>query len=532
MAKLSVEEIKRLKVSKMMCEESMLFFMRYFFKAIHKKKLKIWLHQEVICNALERVMRGECKRLIINIAPRLGKTQTAVINFIAYALAMNPSANFMHLSYSDDLVLDNSEKIRDIIESPEYKQLFGNVNLKKDSKAKKKWKTDAGGSLYVASAAGQVTGFGAGKVDEDQETDYEQEMNILNFIDGIEEKREFNGAIIIDDPIKPEDTDYTVRREKVNQRFETTIRNRVNSRNTPIIIIMQRLHPEDLCGYLLENEPDEWEVIKLPVLLDQDAIDTIHKYLDRPIDLKVGDLLCEDKMNHEEIEKEKKKARLKNTTHFETQFMQDPQPKEGLCFAKSELKYLDDIGFNKIMEMDGIEIFYGDTADEGNDHYSMPFAKIVNRKVYVHDCIFTPDNLSAVEPRIIASVGEYFPHTVFIEANNAGSLHIKDLRKNIPQYQSLINKELAKSGKNKSFYTRIHGVKNTTNKMIRILSQEGFIKDNFIFRAEIPLNSEYYRFMKQIWSYLKNGKESRDDAPDSIAGLAYVIRVFFSHLFD
>ena len=66
--------------------------------------------------------------------------------------------------------------------------------------------------------------------------------------------------------------------------------------------------------------------------------------------------------------------------------------------------------------------------------------------------------------------------------------------------------------------------------MIRILMQESFIKDHFIFRAEFAPDSEYGKFMKQIWKYLRNGKEKRDDAPDSIAGLAYVIRTFYGHL--
>ncbi|WP_159522847.1 hypothetical protein [Sunxiuqinia indica] len=532
MSNLTPDEIKRLKVAKVKCEKEMLFFTRYFFKAIHKRKFMVGPHHVIIANALERVMRGECKKLIINIAPRFGKTELAVINFIAYALALNPSSNFMHLSYSDDLVLENSEKIRDIIESDEYKTLFGNVQLKKDSKAKKKWKTEAGGSIYVASAAGQVTGFGAGKVDDDDtQTDIQSDIDILNFIDGIDDKRGFNGAIIIDDPIKPADTDYTTRREKVNQRFENTIRNRVNSRNTPIVIIMQRLHPEDLCGYLMESEPDEWEVIKLPVVWDKDSIKTAQKYGFDISGIKIGDPLWPFKLNHEEIAKEKKKARLKNTTHFETQFMQDPQPKEGLCFAKSELQYLDDIKFDRMMEQPGIELFYGDTADEGEDNYSMPMAKIINGKVYIHDVIFAQDNLSAIEPRIIVAVGDHSPVKVFIEANNAGSLHIKDLRKNIPAYQNVINKRLAKSGKSK-MSTKVHGVKNTTNKLIRILSQEGFIKDHFVFRAEIVPDSEYGKFMKQIWRYLKNGKEKRDDAPDSIAGLAYVVRTFYGQLFN
>jgi hypothetical protein len=535
MAKLSTEEIKKLKVAKIKCEESLLFFTRYFFKIIHKRKFVVGDHHKIICEALERVMRGECKRLIINISPRFGKTELAVINFISYALALNPSANFMHLSYSDDLVLDNSEKIREIIESPEYKQLFGNVTLKKDSKAKKKWKTDAGGSLYVASAAGQVTGFGAGKVDLEEEDLIEDiiENNevIDDFISRIDDKKGFNGAIILDDPIKPEDADYTTRRDKVNQRFDSTIRNRVNSRNTPIIIIMQLLHPEDLCGYLLEQEPDEWEVIKLPVIWDENSIKIAHKYVPALSQIKVGMPLWPFKMNLEEIEKERKKARLKGSTYFETQFMQDPQPKEGLCFAKKDLQYLDNIGFENIMQMPGIEIFYGDTADEGEDNYSMPMGKIINGKVYVHDVIFTRDNLTAVEPRIIVKVSEYGPIKLFIEANNAGALHMRDLRKNIPLYQSLLLRE-KKRDNIKIVNTQVHGIKNTANKLIRIISQEGFIKERFVFRAEFDTNGEYGRFMKQIWQYLRNGKEKRDDAPDSIAGLAYVSRTFFGTLFN
>ena len=521
------QEIKKLKVAKFKCEQSMLFFTRYFFKAVQHRKFIVGLHHQIISNALEKVMRGECKRLMINIAPRFGKTEMAVVNFISNSFALNPACEFMHLSYSDDLVLDNSEKIRDIIESPEYKTMFGNVNLKKDSKAKKKWKTDAGGKLYVASTAGQVTGFGAGKVDEE---DIFGEID--EFVNDFSNKKQFNGALIIDDPIKPDDADYTTRREKVNSRFDSTIRNRVNSRNTPIIIIMQRVHPEDLCGYLLEQEPDEWEVVKLPVVWDKQALDTAERYGVDVSGINVGDPLWEFKMNLDEIALERKKARLKGSTYFETQFMQDPQPKEGLCFPKNELNYLDDIGFENMMQLPGIEIFYGDTADEGNDHYSMPLAKIVNGKCYIHDVMFTRDNLTAVEPRILALTGEYAPTKIFIEANNAGALHIRDLRKSVPQYQKFINKELAKDKKPKSVYTKIHGVKNTTNKLLRILSQEGFIKKYFVFRAEYAADSEYAAFMKEVWRYLKNGKETHDDAPDSCAGLAYVVRAFYGQLFE
>lgn len=504
MTQYTTEQIKRLKVAKFKCEESLLFFTRYFFKEIKGIKFQVNHHHKLISDALERVLRGETKKLIINCPPRYSKTEIAVVNFISHTLALNPKANFMHLSYSDDLVLTNSENILDIINSEAYKTLFGNVNLKKDSKAKKRWRTDAGGGLYVASTAGQVTGFGAGTMG-----DIDEELDIDNFISAIETKEKFGGAIIIDDPIKPDDADYTTRRDKINERFDSTIRSRANSRETPIIIIMQRVHPEDLCGFLLDKEPGEWEVVKIPAIQTIDGEE---------------EALWPFKHTLEELYKLKKA----NSIVFDTQYMQDPQPKEGLCFAKNELQYLDDIGFDKMMELPGIEIFYGDTADEGDDYYSMPMAKIVNGKVYVHDVLFDKSNLSAIEPQIIVKVGEHKPVKVFIEANNAGALHIRDMRKNIPEYFRTIGKV----SKIKPTHTQVIGIKNTTNKLIRILSQEGFIKKYFVFRAEHKPDSEYGMFMKQIWRYLKNGKETRDDAPDSIAGLAYVIRAHYSNFFD
>ena len=100
--------------------------------------------------------------------------------------------------------------------------------------------------MYAVSTQGQVTGFGAGLVDEEdadsmnyEDLTFDKELNEILGLIGAKENI-FNGAILIDDPMKPEDAESDVVRERINTRFENTIRNRVNSRNTPIIIIMQR----------------------------------------------------------------------------------------------------------------------------------------------------------------------------------------------------------------------------------------------------------------------------------------------------
>jgi hypothetical protein len=204
---------------------------------------------------------------MINIAPRYGKTELAVKNFISHGLSINPAAKFIHLSYSTELALDNSEAVKDIIEHESFKEIFPEVVIKKDSKAKKKWYTTAGGGVYATSTGGQVTGFGAGTVDDDDEKfDEEFEDEFSQLLEGIGINQTFGGALIIDDPIKPEDADSEIKRNRVNNRYDSTIKNRVNSRNTPIIIMMQRVHEDDLCGYLLKNEPGEWFVLSLPCI--------------------------------------------------------------------------------------------------------------------------------------------------------------------------------------------------------------------------------------------------------------------------
>jgi predicted phage terminase large subunit-like protein len=496
----SIQEIKRLKVAKVLCESSMLDFTRYFFRQRYGRKFVVNWHHEVICNALDRVISGEIKRLIINIFPRSGKTEIAVKNFIAYCLALNASAKFIHLSYSDDLALDNSEDVKNFItDIDEYRLMFPDVRLKRDTRGKKKWYTTASGGVYATSTGGQVTGFGAGQVDEE---DADDQFELTEILEQLSVNKKFGGAIIIDDPMKPEDADYNLRRDRINMRFDSTIRNRVNSRNTPIIIIMQRLHPEDLTGYLLDVEPGEWEHISLPAIVDERLIETAKKYGVIVPDDRLCQPLWEFKMNFDELMKYKRI----NSLVFERQYMQDPQPLEGLIFPKNELNY-----FSGECPK-GVPVFYADPADTGDDNYSMPIGVIANGKVYIDDVLFTQDNLNQVEPQVVHLVNKYLPSKLFIETNSFGRLHMTNIKTQVRR-------------------TTVRGVRNVSNKISRILAEEGWIKENFVFRKDYRPQSPYENFMKQIWWCLKNGKETRDDAPDSIAGLSQAIRHFYRAMF-
>src|SRR5690606_1967709 len=237
----------------------------------------------------------------------------------AAGLALNPSAKFIHLSYSDDLALDNSEAVKDLVTSQAYQDLFPDVKIKPSAKAKNKWYTTEAGGVYARAAGGQVTGFGAGQVDklptsDDQQKDDELNLDEMLALGG---QTTFAGALIIDDPIKPDDADSDTIRERVNNRFDSTIINRINSRSTPIIIIMQRLHENYLCGHVLANYPGEWTVLSLPCIIVEEGQS-----------LEEGRALWEFKHTLNEL----LKMNDVNPINFGRQYMQNPQPREGLLY--------------------------------------------------------------------------------------------------------------------------------------------------------------------------------------------------------
>lgn len=225
--------ISELRMIKHLCETSPLYFLRFFFKLREGNRFLIGGHHPIVADTLQKVLFGEIKRLIINIPPGYTKTEAAVIAFMAQGIAIRPTSRFMHLSFSDDKALENSSKIKQIIEHPVY-QFFWPRTLHADQKSKKLWHTKEGGGLMAASTGGQVTGFRAGYMTQ-----------------------EFSGALVIDDPLKPDDAYSDLLRGRVNNRYSNTIASRLAQPTTPIIVIMQRLHEEDLTGFLLSGGSKE-----------------------------------------------------------------------------------------------------------------------------------------------------------------------------------------------------------------------------------------------------------------------------------
>ena len=286
---------KELFTARELARHDLYFFARWMFFQSRKYRWIRGRHHQVICDALMRVYEGKCRRLIINIPPRYSKTQLAVIDFIAWCFGKHPDCEFIHTSYGASLAEKNSAEIREMMLSDEYRAIFPDTVL--SSEKITHWKTTAGGSMYSAGSMGSITGYGAGK-----------------HRDG------FSGAIIVDDPIKADEALSDTVRPKVKDWFQNTLESRKNSRETPIILIMQRLHEDDLAGWLLDGgNGEEWEHISIP------AIDS------------EGNALWPEKHSIEELRRMEQAAPYV----FASQYMQSPAPLDGGIFKPGKLEVID-----------------------------------------------------------------------------------------------------------------------------------------------------------------------------------------------
>ena len=274
-------------------KEDFYTFSRWLF--LHQRGYK-WVqakHHAIICAALMRVYRGECTRLIINIPPRYSKTLLCVIDFIAWTLGHFPDSEFIHTSYSGRLATGNSWMTRSVVQHEAYQRIFPGVQLCEDSQAKDEWRTTAGGCMYAVGAGGTITGYGAGK-----------------HRDG------FGGCLVLDDPHKADEARSDVMRQNVIDWFQNTLESRKNSAHTPIILIMQRLHEQDLSGWLLAGgNGEKWDHVCLPALRED------------------GTALWPEKHSADEL----RRMQDASPYNFAGQYQQSPAPPEGNLFKPDNI---------------------------------------------------------------------------------------------------------------------------------------------------------------------------------------------------
>ena len=200
-------------------------------------------HHEVVAKAFENVVNGHNKRLIINMAPRHTKSEFASYLLPAWFLGKNPNKKIIQTSHTAELAVGFGRKVRNLIDSEEYNQVFNDVKLKADNKSAGRWATNKGGEYFSIGVGGSVTGKGA-------------------------------DLLIIDDPHSEQEAKLAAHKpdifDAVYEWYTSGPRQRLQPGGA-IIIVATRWSLRDLTGQVIKASQtrggDEWEVIELPAIM-------------------------------------------------------------------------------------------------------------------------------------------------------------------------------------------------------------------------------------------------------------------------
>ena len=200
-------------------------------------------HHRIIAEKLERIARGELKRLIVNMPPRHSKSEFASYLMPAWFLGRNPKLKIIQATHNTELAVRFGRKVRDLMSSEMYRDVFPNTLLKADDKAAGRWGTAAGGEYFAAGVGAAVTGRGA-------------------------------DLFIIDDPHSEQDALSETAFEHAHEWYTSGPRQRLQPGGA-IILVMTRWGTKDLTGRLLKNQSedrmsDQWEVVEFPAIMPSD----------------------------------------------------------------------------------------------------------------------------------------------------------------------------------------------------------------------------------------------------------------------
>lgn len=282
---------------------SLLLFIQVFYKLRTGREFKISepigreSHYITTCRELKKAFKLDIKRLLINMPPGHGKSEM-LIHFVAWAMAHYPDSQFLYISYSHEIASKHTYTIKQIMDLPHYRKLFG-VEIRRDSSAKDNFKTLQGGAVMAFGSSGSITGQDGGLPNLDR----------------------FSGAVIMDDMHKPDEVFSDTMRDTVKRNYSNTILQRLRGPNVPLIGIGQLLHEDDIFSNLARGSDGyDWKKVILK------ALDDAGNVLNPDITPKEMLLI---KKEHEPYV-------------FAAQYQQDPIPAGGAIYKATMFPLLDD----------------------------------------------------------------------------------------------------------------------------------------------------------------------------------------------
>jgi len=290
---LTIEQLRN-KVEKVwiehikLCQDNFLYFVKevwpeFIFKKTDKQE--DWGHHQIIANEYTKIAKERKGRLIVNMPPRHTKSEFASVFFPAWLMGRNPKMKLMQVSHNTELATRFGSKVRNLLASPEYAQIFGDVRLREDAKAKGKWETNHGGEYFAAGVGGAITGRGA-------------------------------DLLIIDDPHTEQDSLSEGAMARAYDWYTSGPRQRLQPGGS-IVLVMTRWAEDDLTGRLIkaQKEPkaDKWKQISFPAIMPS------------------GDPVWPEYWSFEELEKVKASLNIRN---WSAQYMQEPTSEEGAIIKR------------------------------------------------------------------------------------------------------------------------------------------------------------------------------------------------------
>ncbi len=261
-------------------------------------------HLEALAHKLTQVASGAVRRLIVTMPPRNLKSLFASVALPAWFLGQNPSERVVTVSYSDQLARAHANDFRQLINNPIYQATFPGMRLARDTD--REIVTTRRGKRYTTSIEGTLTGLGG-------------------------------NLVIIDDPLKQEDAHSEAVRQRTIEWYRSTLLSRPDDKQVArIVLVMQRVHQDDLAGYL--EEQGGFEILNLPAIATK--TETYELGTGRRYVRQQGELLHP---SHEPESVLRELKREMGPIAFSAQYQQSPIPPGGTIIKRKWLDCYDHV---------------------------------------------------------------------------------------------------------------------------------------------------------------------------------------------
>ena len=365
-----------------------------FYELLPEANFSNPMHLAVIASRLEACLADGVKRLIISLPPRSLKSIAVSVAFVAWLLGRDPTKHVICASYGQDLADKHALDTRTIMTSSFYRGIFPGAQISPQKMAVSDFHTTQRGFRMATSVGGVVTGRGA-------------------------------DIIIIDDPLKPDDALSETRRTAVNDWFDNTLLSRLNSKEEGIIIIvMQRLHQDDLVGHVLQQEG--WEVLSFPAIAVEDESYEIVNACGRFVfERKIGEVLDPSRESLETLLKIKQTI---GSYNFDSQYQQNPSPVGGAMVKREWLQHYDTAG---VLPAFSLKLQSWDTANKSgqlNDYSVCTTWGYYDVVYYLLDVVRERLDYPNLKRRVRELAAKHSPHKILIEDHGSGTQLIQDLK--------------------------------------------------------------------------------------------------------